>query len=82
MHRDILKDAGYEMDMITLELPREGIREFLGRIGLLPGNTGIYGMIKAITNTVRIAKMVDELKVQTFRVRAEGIVLKEYRQHI
>lgn len=74
MHREILKDAGYDMDIITMELPKSGIKGLLGRVGLLTGNTGIYASLKAVANTVRIAKMVDQLEALTFRTRPRELV--------
>lgn len=73
MHREIMKDIGYEMDMITLELPNGDIGEFIRRVKKLTGGFNVSRLIKEIRNVARIAKMVDELERLTFKVRPREI---------
>lgn len=86
MHREILKDIGYEMDIITLELPNGNVREFIRRIRKLVGNASLYKVAMAIRNTAVIAKQVDELEMLTYSIRPREIdrggtdrIYKEFR---
>ncbi|MCX7745608.1 MAG: CoA protein activase [Clostridia bacterium] len=73
LHREILKDAGYDMDIISLELPDQGIRELLKRIKKLSGTLNVFKIVKIMAMITKIAKMVDELEALTFWVRPREI---------
>lgn len=73
MHREILKDIGYEMDIITLEWPDKGMPEFLKRIKKLAGSLNPYKLIKIIKNTTQVAVEMDELEKLTFYLRPREI---------
>ncbi|MCX7922168.1 MAG: CoA protein activase [Clostridia bacterium] len=73
MHRAILKDAGYEMDILTLEMPNQGVKELYRRVKKLAGGFNAYKIIKALKNTAQISKSVDELERLTFQVRPREI---------
>lgn len=84
MQKEILKDAGYEMDLITLEASKESVREIISRIRSM---TGISGMLKIpyiVAKTARIAKAVDEIEALSFKMRAveskRGSVDEIYRK--
>ncbi len=74
MERDILKDAGYKMDVITLEWPDKGLKEFLGRIRKLTGGLNAYRILKACKKAVSISKDIDTLEKLTFKTRPREIV--------
>jgi predicted nucleotide-binding protein (sugar kinase/HSP70/actin superfamily) len=74
MHREILKDIGYDLDIITLELPNRDLKEFLRRVRRLTGKSGLYSFAKAARNTAIIAKQVDELEMLSFKTRAREMV--------
>lgn len=69
MSREILQDNGYDMDVLTLELPNGDIKEFLRRIKKLTGGFNIYKILKVIKNTIMVAKKVDDLERLTFKFR-------------
>jgi len=69
MHREILKDAGYEMEVLTMEKPERDISEFLRRGKKLVGSAGASKIIKALYNAVRITVLVDELERLCFKTR-------------
>jgi predicted nucleotide-binding protein (sugar kinase/HSP70/actin superfamily) len=73
MHREILKDAGFDMDIITLEYPDGGIPELLRRVRKLAGGFNVHKILKTIKNTAQIAKLVDELEMYACKVRASEI---------
>jgi predicted nucleotide-binding protein (sugar kinase/HSP70/actin superfamily) len=80
---EILKDNGFDMDVLTLEWPYDGFREFARRIRKLAGNRNIFEIVKAVKNATQVAKRVDELEMLTFRLRPreteKGGVDKIYR---
>jgi len=73
MQREILKDAGYEMDVITLEMPNGDIREFLRRIRKLTGGFNIFKILPIIKNVTDISRRVDNLEKMSFWTRPREI---------
>ncbi len=70
MHRAILQDAGFDMEIITLEATN-GIRDLIERIRrIVPGNTALIGLPSILRRAVKIAKRTDELEMLSFRIRA------------
>jgi predicted nucleotide-binding protein (sugar kinase/HSP70/actin superfamily) len=73
MHREILRDIGYEMDFITLELPNGNVREFVRRVRKLAGGFNIYKLSKAVKNTTNVSVQVDELERRCFKLRPREV---------
>lgn len=73
VERELLKDIGYEMDFIPLEMPDQGLEELYKRVKKLAGGFNIYKITKAIKNTAQISKQVDELEKLSYRIRAREI---------
>jgi len=74
LHREILRDAGYDMEIITLE-GTNGASDLIERIRrVLPDNSSFLKLPAIITRAVRIAKQTDELEMLSFRVRARELV--------
>jgi len=69
MHREILKDLGCDMDIITLEWPDDGLPEFIRRVRKLAGGLNPVKIIRVIKNVTQVAIQVDELERLTFRIR-------------
>ncbi len=69
MHREILRDIGYEMDVINLDIPKNDIMGFLKRIKRLSGSLNPYKLMRVVRNTVEVVRMVDELEKLTFKIR-------------
>jgi len=69
MHREILRDNGYDMDVIALEVPNGDLKEFFRRIKKLAGTLNIHKLCKIAANVTLVAKMVDELESFVFRTR-------------
>ncbi|MFZ5989254.1 MAG: CoA protein activase [Bacillota bacterium] len=69
MSREILADNGYNMDMITLELPNGDIKEFIRRVKKLAGGFNLYKILKVVKDTTLVSKRVDELERLTFKIR-------------
>ncbi len=69
MHREILKDAGYDMEIITLELANGNWKSLVQKVYRLAGTAGFAKVPAIIRQTVRIAKRVDELEALAFKMR-------------
>jgi predicted nucleotide-binding protein (sugar kinase/HSP70/actin superfamily) len=74
MHREIMRDAGYEMDILTLELSGRGYGELLRKIRTISGAAGPVKLISTIKKAALLAKRVDELEAAAFRKRARETV--------
>lgn len=73
MSREILNDNGFNMDVITLEVPQDGFTELLKRIRKVAGSLNAFKIIKIIKNTTIVAKRVDELERLTYKIRPREI---------
>lgn len=69
MQREILKDNGYNMDVVTLEWPDKGIRELLKRVKKITGGYNAVRILNAIKNATVVSKQVDDLERSCFKVR-------------
>lgn len=69
MNREILRDIGYEMEVITLEWPDKGLWEFLKRVKKLSGTMNAFKLAKVLKNVTEVSKFVDDLERLTFRIR-------------
>lgn len=69
MSKEILADAHYNMEVITLDGPNGNIKEFLERITRLTGGLNIYKILKGIKNTTIVSKRVDEIERLTYKIR-------------
>lgn len=89
MEREILKDIGYEMDVIALEMPDQGLRELARRVRKLAGGFNAYKITKAIKNAAQVSRQVDELEKLSYKIRAREIkkgstdrIYKNFRQKV
>lgn len=73
MHREILGDIGYDMDVITLDVPKGDIMGFLKKIKGLSGSLNPYKLIRAVRSAVEVVRMVDELEKLTHKIRPREI---------
>jgi len=83
MHREILRDAGYEMDVITLEMANGNFKQLFERVKRITGTAGLFKVPAIVERTARIAKRVDDLENLAFKLRPrekqKGSVDKIYR---
>jgi len=69
IQREILKDLGYEMNMVVLEPPERHISELLVRIKKVTGNKPWTDVVKAIRFAWYKARAVDELEQRAHKLR-------------
>ncbi len=74
MSKEILADANYNMDFITLDGPNGNIKEFLERIKKLAGGFNVYKILKVIKNTTIVSKRVDEIERLTYKIRPRELI--------
>lgn len=83
MHREILRDLGVNMDIITLEYVKGNPGGFLEMIRKLTGGLNPFRTASIIRNTAKVSKQVDELEKLCFKVRAreqkKGMADRVYR---
>lgn len=88
LQQEILKDAGYDMEIITLEVlsgSNGGIQELVKKIrSIVPGKASLLKLPTIFGRALSLAKRIDELEMLTFRIRAReqepGSVDSIYRQ--
>lgn len=88
LQQEILKDAGYDMQIITLEVlsgSNGGIQELVKKIrSIVPGKASLLKLPTIFSRALSLAKRIDELEMLTFRIRAReqesGSVDRIYRQ--
>ncbi|MDI9499696.1 MAG: hypothetical protein WAP56_00025 [Acetivibrionales bacterium] len=69
LHREILKDAGFDMEVITLE--GTDIKDLVSRIRkIVPGTSKMMRLPSILLRAVQIAKRTDEVEMLAFRTRA------------
>jgi predicted nucleotide-binding protein (sugar kinase/HSP70/actin superfamily) len=89
MSREILRDNGFNMDVITLEVSQEGFNELLRRIRRITGEINVKKILKVIKNTTLVSKRVDELERLTYKLRPREIkkgstdkIYKEFQRKV
>jgi Uncharacterized protein conserved in bacteria len=89
MQREIMRDIGYEMDIITLELTNGDIGELYRKIRKLAGDSNIIKIALTATKGIKIAKRLDGLEMLTYKVRARELVkgstdeiLKNFKERV
>ncbi len=73
IEREILKDIGYEMDVLILEMPDDGVKGLIKRVRKLNGGFNIHKLLKAVWNATDVSKKTDELERLTYRIRPREI---------
>ncbi|WHH60181.1 CoA protein activase [Petroclostridium sp. X23] len=69
VQKEILKDLGYEVEMITLEMPDGDIKEFFRRIRRLIGSQSMLKVPMAINKATKVAVELDRLDKLSFHTR-------------
>lgn len=70
LHREILKDMGIPMEVLTLEMPKGDIREFIQRIKKITGTLNPAKILKALHRAANVSKYLDALEKLSFKIRA------------
>jgi len=77
LEREILRDAGYDMEMITLDATSTGlagIREIREKVmSIVPKGTSLNKLLFVLGRAVKLAKRIDRLEMLTFKIRAREL---------
>lgn len=74
MQKEIIRDIGCNMDIITLEAPSGDIRELLARINKLTKGENLLKVAAEGINVIRLAARVDELERLVFKKRPSEVL--------
>lgn len=84
LQKELLKEAGYDIDVILLDPPQGDYKTFFSRIFRLAGTQNPYRIGKALKRAVNILNAVDDLEDTTYykrpREKVRGTVDKYYDQ--
>lgn len=69
VQKEILKDLGYDFEMIVLERPQGNIRDFIDKLKILTGGNSIVRVLRAVKNATQVAVMADKLEKVSWRIR-------------
>ncbi len=82
LQKELLKEAGYDIDVILLDPPQGDYKLFFERIFKLTGTKNPYRIIKALKKAYNVLKAVDDLEDMTYykrpREKVKGSVDKYY----
>lgn len=70
MQRQIMRDIGYEMDIITLELTNGDIGRLANKLRKIANGKCFIYIIYSLIKAIRMAKRIDELEMLSFTTRA------------
>lgn len=73
VQKEILKDLGYDVDVIILDPPKNGIKEFVARIRKLAGNNSVNSILSAVFKAFKVTEEVDELIELSLKTRCREI---------
>jgi predicted nucleotide-binding protein (sugar kinase/HSP70/actin superfamily) len=73
----ILKDLGYDYNMVVLEPPDKHITELTTRIRQITGNKPWIKVIKAIRFGYLKSRAVDDVELMSFKIRPRELILGE-----
>lgn len=73
MHREILRDAGYNMEIITLEFANGNFKKLASVVHRLTGAAGLLKIPSIVREIAKTAKRVDEIEMLSFVIRAREL---------
>ncbi|MBS3908605.1 MAG: CoA protein activase [Actinobacteria bacterium] len=80
----VLRDAGFKFDMVVLEPPPAGLKQFVDTLKVLAPGKSIYEIWRLIKVSFRKARILDELEKYALKYRAyeaaRGATTKAYKQ--
>ncbi len=69
---EILKDLGYDMEMIVLDAPKDraGMKTLLGRLGRVVEGRSLSQCLRAVREALKVSQAVDGMEELALKVRA------------
>jgi len=69
VQKEILKDLGYDVDIVILDSPKDDMKEFIARLRKIAGNNSINSILSAVAKAFRVTEEMDELIELSLKVR-------------
>ena len=89
VQKEILRDLGYDVDIVILDPPREGIKELLSRIRKITGNCSLYRGLKALKKAFKVCEETEKLLKLVLKKRCRELekgstdrILNEFEERI
>ncbi|KPU46050.1 2-hydroxyglutaryl-CoA dehydratase, D-component [Oxobacter pfennigii] len=89
VEKEILKDMGYDVDVIVFDPPGEDMKEFKRRIKKLTNGNSFYKSVKALLKGYEIAKELDDMNKLMYYLRPREIkkgqvksIFNEYEREV
>ena len=73
VQKEILRDMGYDVDVVILDPPREGIKEFFQRIKKISANSSLYDGLRAVQKAFKVSEETEGLLQLVLRQRCREI---------
>ena len=86
VEKEILKDMGYDINIIVFDPPGEDIKGFIGKLKVIVNDNSPYKAIKAFYKGYLVARELDEMDKLMFYLRprevTKGSVKKIYNEYL
>lgn len=86
IEKEILKDMGYDVEVIVFDPPNEDYNEFISRAKKVTNGKSLYTAVKALYKGYEVAKEIDKMDKLMFTIRprekAKGEVSKIYSEYL
>lgn len=69
VQKEILKDLGYDVDVIVLDPPSNDMKEFISKIRRLAGNNSVNSILSALFKAFKVTEEMDELIELSLKTR-------------
>lgn len=69
VQKEILRDLGYEVEMVVLEAPEGDISEFFKRIHKIADTKNIFKIGKSLKRAIKVLKGINQLEAELLRIR-------------
>ncbi|HHY91512.1 MAG TPA: CoA protein activase [Clostridiales bacterium] len=69
VHKEILKDLGYDIEFVVMEVPEGDMKEFYRRLCKITNTNNVWKMVKAFKNAFRVLKKADQFEATVLKFR-------------
>lgn len=69
VEKEILKDLGYDVNLIVIDPPLENIKSFMDKIKIITNGNSTKAALKAFYKAYNISRQLDEMDKMMFRIR-------------
>lgn len=77
IQEDILRKLGYDVDIVVLESPREGLNQFKKNVGKFVKSNSLFNIVKNIKPALNLIEAADDLTQFSNEIRACALDKKE-----